>query len=97
MNRRDVVLVYQDMQKGTIYCSVCNNYKGNIHGKCPLIHRGKCVNEHSTNPVWFDNTKHRVLISRGICSLDKSKYRCNDDCNLCVAVKRGFVVREEHI
>lgn len=90
-----MVLVYQDIQKGTMYCSVCNNYHGNIHGKCPLHKQVLCVNEHSANPVRFDNTRHRILVSRGICNLDKSKYHCVDNCNLCVAVKRGFVVRKE--
>ena len=94
MNRRDIVLVYQDIQKGTIYCTLCNTYKGNIHGRCPLYSPGVCVNERSPNHVRFDNTKHRILVSRGICNLDKSRYHCRDDCNLCVAVKRGFVVRK---
>ncbi len=96
MNRRDIVLVYQDIKKGIVYCTICNHYRGNIHGKCPLPGQvALCITEQLTYPIWFDNTKHRILVLRGTCNLDKSKYHCADDCSLCVVVKRGFVIRKK--
>lgn len=91
MNRSDVVLVYQNIKDMKIYCNVCNDYRGDVHGTCPFIFKTICASH--SDAERFNNNIHRILILKGNCNINKGKSGCRGDCNFCVLVKRGLVVR----